>query len=199
MFSPIRTLTACKLLLPFLICLHPTRVIAIYTKTTHSSSLGHGGCIKDVATLWQRWPPATTTWWPHPIYIILYIIYQVYVCHSSIVFYISRLSNVVPYPHLNSLLGLLAILDTSISYPYNCYLHTYHIAPLLGHWGRVIDVLYDNAGDLLLLHSGPYIYVTPVFSASRLFNVYQVSYTKIKIWRTYLVYVRVYTMFGFEK
>ena len=51
MFSPTRTLTACKLLLPFLICLHPTRVIAIYTKTTHLSSLGHGGCIIDVATL----------------------------------------------------------------------------------------------------------------------------------------------------
>ena len=45
MFSPTLTLTACKLLLPFLICLHPTRVIAIYTKTTHPSSLGHGGCI----------------------------------------------------------------------------------------------------------------------------------------------------------
>ena len=68
-------LTACNLLLPLLICLHPTRVIAIYTKTTHISSLGHGGCIIYVATLWQRWPPATTTWWPHPIYIILYIIY----------------------------------------------------------------------------------------------------------------------------
>ena len=48
MFSPTRTLTACKLLLPFLICLHPARVIAIYS---HPSSLGHGGCIIDVATL----------------------------------------------------------------------------------------------------------------------------------------------------
>ena len=51
MFSPTLTLTACKLLLPFLICLHPTRVIAINTKTTHPSSLGHGGCIIDVTTL----------------------------------------------------------------------------------------------------------------------------------------------------
>ena len=51
MFSPTRTLTACKLLVPFLICLHTTRVIAIYTKTTHPSSLGHRGCIIDVATL----------------------------------------------------------------------------------------------------------------------------------------------------
>ena len=74
-----------------------------------------------------------------------------------------------PTRTLNSLLGLLAILDTSIFYPYNCYLHTYHIPPLLGHWGRIIDVLYDKVGDLLLLHSGPY--VTPVFSTIRLFNV----------------------------
>ena len=81
------------------------------------------------------------------------------VCHSSIVLYISRLSNALPYPHLNNLLGFLAILDTSISYPYNCYLHTYHIPPLLGHWGRIIDVLYDNVGDLLLLHCGPTQYI----------------------------------------
>ena len=51
MFFPTRTLTACKLLLPFLVCLHLTRVIAIYTKTTHPSSLGHGGCIIDVANM----------------------------------------------------------------------------------------------------------------------------------------------------
>ena len=121
MFSYPRTWTACKLLLTFLICLHPTRVIAIYTETTHFSSLGNGECIIDVATQWQRWPTATTTWWPDPRYI----------CHSSIVLYISRLSNVLAYPHLNSLLGLLAILDTSISYPYNFYLHTYHIPPSL--------------------------------------------------------------------
>ena len=71
-----------------------------------------------------------------------------------------------PTRTLNSLLGLLAILDTSIFYPYNCYLHTYHIPPLLGHWGRIIDVLYDNVGDLLLLHSGPtqYIYVSLLYS-----------------------------------
>ena len=153
MFSPTRTLTAFKLLLPFLICLNTTGVIAIYTKTTHPSSLGHGGCIIDVATLWQRWPRATTTWWPDPIYIYYSI------CHSSVVLCISRLSNVIPYPHLNSLLGPLAILDTSISYPYNCYLHTYHIPPLLGLWGRIIDVLYDNVGDLLLLHCGPTQYI----------------------------------------
>ena len=41
------------------------------------------------------------------------------------------------------------------------------IPPLLGHWGRIIDVLYDNVGDLLLLHTydGPtqfiYIYIYP--------------------------------------
>ena len=52
--------------------------------------------------------------------------------------YISRLSNVLPYPHLNSLLGLLAILDTSISYPYNCYLHTYHTPRLLSDTGDVL-------------------------------------------------------------
>ena len=69
-----------------------------------------------------------------------------YIYHSSIVLYISRLSNVLPYPHLNSLPGLLAILDTPISYPYNCYLHTYHIPPLLGHWGRIIDVLLRHVG-----------------------------------------------------
>ena len=37
------------------------------------------------------------------------------------------------------------------------------IPPLLGHWGRIIDVLYDNVGDLLLLHTydGPtqFIYI----------------------------------------
>ena len=27
------------------------------------------------------------------------------------------------------------------------------IPPLLGHWGRIIDVLYHNVGDLLLLHT----------------------------------------------
>ena len=37
---------SCKLL----IYLHPTRVIAINTKTTHLSSLGHGGCMIDVDT-----------------------------------------------------------------------------------------------------------------------------------------------------
>ena len=150
MFSPTRTLTACKLLLPFLICLHPTRVIAIYTKTTHSSSLGHGGFIIDVATLWQRWPPATT-WWLDPIYI-----------HSSIVLYISRLSNVLPYPHLNSLLGLVAIFDTSISYPYNCYLHTYHIPPSLDT-GDVLWTYYMTTSAICYYYivARPNIYRPP--------------------------------------
>ena len=80
-------------------------------------------------------------------------------CHSSIVLYMSRLSNVLPYPHLSSLLGLLAILDTSISYPHNCYLHTTP-PPSLD------TVVYDNVGDLLLLHSGPtqYIYISLLYS-----------------------------------
>ena len=70
-------------------------------------------------------------------------------CHTSIVLYISRLSNVLPYPHLSSLLGLVAILDTSISTRIIAtYTHTTS-PPLLGHWGRIIDVLYDNVVDVL--------------------------------------------------
>ena len=80
-------------------------------------------------------------------------------------------SNVLPYPHLNSLLGLLAILDTSISYPYNCYLNTYHIPPLLGHWGRIIDVLMTTSA-ICYYYIVVCICITPVFSStSRLFNV----------------------------
>ena len=175
MFSPTRTLTACKLLLPFLICLHPTRVIAIYTRP-HTPPPWVTGDVSQTLLLYDNVG--------HLLQLhgglTQYIYFEVYVCHSSIVLYISRLSNVLPYPHLNSLLGLLAILDTSISYPCTCYLHTYHIPPLLGHWGRIIDVLYDNVGDLLLLNSYYYIVarpniylcITPVFSStSRMFNV----------------------------
>ena len=84
------------------------------------------------------------------------------ICHSSIVLYISRLSNVLPYPHLNSLLGLLAILDTSISYPYNCYLHTY-IPPLLGHYYMTTSAIcyfYIVARPNIYI----YIYVSLLYS-----------------------------------
>ena len=53
-----------------------------------------------------------------------------------------------PTRTFNRLQGLVAILDTPISYPYNSYLNTYRTPPLLGHWGRIIDVLYDNVVDL---------------------------------------------------
>ena len=42
------------------------------------------------------------------------------------------------------------------------------IPPLLGHWGRIIDVLYHNVGDLLLLHTRvvvrPNIYILLLYS-----------------------------------
>ena len=104
---------------------------------------------------------ATTTWWLDHIYIYI----NICICHSYIFLYISGLSNVLAYPHLNSLLGHLGIPDTSISYPYKCYLHTYHTPPLLGHWGRIIDALYENVGDLRLLHSGLTQYISIYFTS----------------------------------
>ena len=42
------------------------------------------------------------------------------------------------------------------------------IPPLLGHWGRIINVLYHNVGDLLLLHSGPTQYIYMYYSCNLL-------------------------------
>ena len=155
-------LTDCNVLLPFLIRLCPTRKIATYTHTASPPFLDTGDVLLtyyitmsliflDISTsyscecylhedhtpllpgsrgMYRRRCNSMTTL-THLL--LRHVGLTTHTCHTSIVLYISRLSNVLPYPHLNRLQGLVAILDTPISYPYNCYLHTYHIPPLLGH------------------------------------------------------------------
>ena len=72
-------------------------------------------------------------------------------------------TNVLPYPHLNSLQAL----DISTSYSCDCYLHKDHTPPpwVTGDVSWTL-LLYDNVGHLLQLHGGltPHKYVTPLLS-----------------------------------
>ena len=98
-----------------------------------------------------------------------------YICmyHSCILLYTSRLSNVLPYSHLNSLQALVAILDMSTSYSCDCYLHKDHTLLLPGSRGMYHRRCYSMT---TLATCDYYIVAWPNHSSvvlyiSRMFNV----------------------------